>query len=564
MKYSSFIVVFLLLNVFNSMSGQNQHHHRSVLNRTEKWKPGRIDDILHVVDSFFYENGILKEVAESIIKRERFLIVDSIAVNQRKIMDKEGNLILEENFQDGQIIAIKSCYPQYLNLIPNGSFEQHSEIPLHTIEKVFVGRVRCKPIDSIVKTDTLHIDISGNDTTRHFLITRETRSNCDFDSSRTLNQYVLIEKNRDVVDSIYVKMPYSVHKGSYIKRKAHICNYEDVEIKVPGWKSLGRQFPYIYTLENNAPHSPLWGIADKIFVFNGIAGNSFVKLSSTGWWAPNCNPYYSHPLLQTTLNSTMSKGDKYSLEFWLWKPYSYPKGCSLNISFSELPVTMDNNQDYIKSMINVKAFNDSTTGQWQKVTLSFKAPEFARYMTIGFFNTSTECKLITQSDTLLSRWCYLDGFVLIAEDHKDEVLPNFQPNTTVPLENVTKDEPIMIYNHQIIEKDSSIVLENILFEIDSSNLLPESLSALRKLQLLLEMHPEISIKICGHSDDTGSEEYNKQLSDKRAKAVVLKLIEFGIDANRLSWEGYGSSVPVNDNRNEEGRAKNRRVEFVVL
>ncbi|ASB49378.1 OmpA family protein [Alkalitalea saponilacus] len=563
MNYPSFVVMLLLFVAISSISGQSKHHRRTVLNTTEKWEPGRIDDTRHVVDSFFYKNGTLKEVAESRIKRERFRVIDSIAVNKRKVWAKDGNLVLEENFKDGKRVLVNCYFPPYLNLIPNGSFEKHSEIPPHIIEKCFVNTVQCQPIDSVIRTELVHTHIKDIDTTKYTLITRETRSGCPLDFSRVVMQYVLVEKNGYVIDSIYANSLYSVHKEIYHRSKAHICNYEDIAIIVPGWKSLGRKFPNIYNVESNTPHSPLWGLADRVFYFNSIEGNSFIELSSGGGLA-NCNPFYNHPLLQTKLNSTMLKGDKYHLEFWLWKPYSYPVDYSLNISFSEHPVTLDNFQNYFHSLVNVESFHDIIVHQWQKVTLSFEAPEFARYMTIGFFNTLKEITPSIQRSSVLSRWCYVDGFILVAHDYKDKALPNFYPESSDFTETSTVDVPVMVFNHQKVEKDTPIVLENILFEVDSYNLLAESIPDLLELVSFMQQHPNRNIEVAGHTDDSGSDEYNKQLSVKRAKAVVQKLIELEIDAARLSWKGYGSTIPVSDNISEEGRSKNRRVEFMVL
>ena len=77
-------------------------------------------------------------------------------------------------------------------------------------------------------------------------------------------------------------------------------------------------------------------------------------------------------------------------------------------------------------------------------------------------------------------------------------------------------------------------------------------------------NPNIKVQISGHTDNTGTDEYNMQLSLDRAKAVADYLISKGIDAKRLTWRGYGASKPVADNTTEEGRAMNRRTEFTVV
>ena len=78
-------------------------------------------------------------------------------------------------------------------------------------------------------------------------------------------------------------------------------------------------------------------------------------------------------------------------------------------------------------------------------------------------------------------------------------------------------------------------------------------------------HPEIAhIRVEGHTDNTGSEATNRDLSDRRAKAVVKYLTDKGVAADRVVGQGYGPDRPVADNGTDEGRASNRRVEFVIV
>lgn len=76
--------------------------------------------------------------------------------------------------------------------------------------------------------------------------------------------------------------------------------------------------------------------------------------------------------------------------------------------------------------------------------------------------------------------------------------------------------------------------------------------------------PSIAIEVRGHTDNRGSEELNKRLSEQRAKAVVAMLVSMGIDKSRLTAKGFGSSQPLADNSTEENRARNRRTEFVIM
>lgn len=79
---------------------------------------------------------------------------------------------------------------------------------------------------------------------------------------------------------------------------------------------------------------------------------------------------------------------------------------------------------------------------------------------------------------------------------------------------------------------------------------------------MMKKHSELSFIIEGHTDSDGQDDFNQKLSEQRANTVKNTLVELGIDASRLTCAGYGESRPVSDNTTPEGKAANRRVEFV--
>ena len=114
-----------------------------------------------------------------------------------------------------------------------------------------------------------------------------------------------------------------------------------------------------------------------------------------------------------------------------------------------------------------------------------------------------------------------------------------------------------------IAEDGSIALYGILFDPDSATIKPESRTTLGQIAALFNSKPELDIVIVGHTDNKGSLVYNMELSERRAKAVEAALVkDFGIGQTRLSAWGVGYLSPVASNRNDAGRAKNRRVELV--
>ncbi len=105
--------------------------------------------------------------------------------------------------------------------------------------------------------------------------------------------------------------------------------------------------------------------------------------------------------------------------------------------------------------------------------------------------------------------------------------------------------------------------DTVLFDFDSAELKPEASEVLDRIVEVLELLPDATAQIRGHTDDVGTEEYNLGLSQDRADAVRAYLVDAGIDASRLSTEGVGFAEPVASNDTDEGRARNRRVEVIL-
>jgi outer membrane protein OmpA-like peptidoglycan-associated protein/tetratricopeptide (TPR) repeat protein len=114
-----------------------------------------------------------------------------------------------------------------------------------------------------------------------------------------------------------------------------------------------------------------------------------------------------------------------------------------------------------------------------------------------------------------------------------------------------------------VKPGKKFVLPNVFFDFDSDILKPESNDELQKLTDFLRNNQRLKVEISGHTDNVGSNVYNQELSEKRAKAILNYLITF-IDPSRLTYKGYGPNVPVSTNDTEEGRALNRRSEVKIL
>ena len=154
-------------------------------------------------------------------------------------------------------------------------------------------------------------------------------------------------------------------------------------------------------------------------------------------------------------------------------------------------------------------------------------------------------------------------------------LPNVAKPTRFKLSSVSnKDENDRFYIKNIrlakgavplydrLASEGKIVTYAITFETGKADLKPESMVEINRIAKLMKENPGLEFEVQGHCDATGSDRVNDPLSQKRAEAIVAALVEQDIAAARLTPVGKGFHAPIASNATDEGRAKNRRVEFV--
>ncbi|MBL7857653.1 MAG: OmpA family protein [Cyclobacteriaceae bacterium] len=143
------------------------------------------------------------------------------------------------------------------------------------------------------------------------------------------------------------------------------------------------------------------------------------------------------------------------------------------------------------------------------------------------------------------------GYLFKSVNFNYSVISNFEPL-------------VMDIDLEKAERGSTVVLNNIFFEVDKFDLQKKSETELQKLIRFLNENPQIHVEIGGHTDNTGSVQYNRQLSEKRAQSVFNYLMANRVDAKRISRKGYGSEKPVASNETEAGKSQNRRIEFKIV
>ncbi len=164
---------------------------------------------------------------------------------------------------------------------------------------------------------------------------------------------------------------------------------------------------------------------------------------------------------------------------------------------------------------------------------------------------------------------YVDQYRVTVDPDSRVVVPSTLAFATIP----DKDQPLIFTNVRIAQggganiigkkfTDAKLITHGINFDYDKATLKPESMGTLNMIQKIMTGDPEVKFEVGGHTDGDGDAAYNLKLSQQRADAVRSQLIAKGIDGARLTAKGYGKTKPIADNTTDEGKANNRRVEFV--
>ncbi|MCF8237272.1 MAG: OmpA family protein [Saprospiraceae bacterium] len=259
---------------------------------------------------------------------------------------------------------------------------------------------------------------------------------------------------------------------------------------------------------------------------------------------PHCREY-----LQVRLKEPLVSGQKYAFECWVSHLPSSMTINKIGIAFPFEPLSNEDDAplDLIPTWETSSQVSCSR-GRWKKLIGSFTAASETRHMIVGNFRTdqATSAKAAKQ-DPLPFAYYYFDDFRL-------SKLPPILP-VPVVMPDMTAFYP---------QPGMLIRFKDIYFDWDQDLLLPAAYPELNKLVMLLHRFPEMSIEVIGHTDIQGSDWYNLNLSKRRAQTVIRYLEEKQVDSKRLKWSGKGARQPIADNATEEGRRKNRRVEFLIV
>ena len=324
-------------------------------------------------------------------------------------------------------------------------------------------------------------------------------------------------------------------------RPPSISAYQNYDF-VPGDKII---FDDDFTEDQNGEFPSHWNLDAGQAVVKEVAGKASFSLTEGNY----CRVY---PLMKTKSYLT----DPFTIEF----DY-YPNGSAAG------PVVFlaYKDKDGNKQEANIQ-FNENGAVETGYLPKDFSA-DYPNEDDNTFFNKWHHCALIYKNNQLK---CYVDQYRILVIPNVGIVPTSFGFGGIGDMNNpivITNIRAAAGGNMNMIGKKftaSKIVTHGITFDVDKTDIKPQSMGTLNMIVRIMKNNPGLKFEIDGHTDNTGNAEQNMTLSQKRADAVKAELTGMGINASRLSTKGFGDTKPVDSNDTPEGRANNRRVEFVKI
>jgi OmpA-OmpF porin, OOP family len=337
-----------------------------------------------------------------------------------------------------------------------------------------------------------------------------------------------------------------------------------------GWHKVQESdTPDYFNLSNDHPYNNIF--KDFLGGTKPKSGNGYV-----GIFCLRVNPKRSikniREFIESPLLTTLEKDSLYKVEISLCLDAESNIAIkSFGIYFSRTPThfIQDSKMFVFKPQIEFNSSFLDSTNNWITLESLYKALGNEKYVVLGNFKPDniiiTKPVFTYQEKGKKKKWelvprekasyYYLDDVKIEKVTLSDNV-----PIVTMKIDETIKDT----FNLNEIQLDTAILLKNIIFEFNKSDLLPQSYEEINKLYHLMITHNNIRIKLEGYTDNIGSYEFNLQLSIKRVESVVNYLVKNNIDPTRIEFSGYSFTHPVASNETEEGRKLNRRVTFKVI
>jgi OOP family OmpA-OmpF porin len=315
---------------------------------------------------------------------------------------------------------------------------------------------------------------------------------------------------------------------------------------LPGWSSPNKGTPDHY-------HQCSWGDNDVPFNWAGQSNaRSGMGYAGIYTWSDNGKNYREY--IQYELLKPLEKGARYRVEFhFKLSSYSVFATDRMGLIFSDSVLSRTDDKLIKRTPALVKMNPAGFSGSaWEHASAEYTARGGERTLVIGNFSDDRSTHHVLLADRKgksfmlsSSAYYYIDDVSLV--------------QTWPPLP-VPPGDTLTWTDGRPIEPNEIYLLKNIQFEFNSYEVMVVIHPDLDKLVEVLKGRPEWKVELTGHTDDLGSDQYNLELSQNRARSVGVYLVSKGIAESRITTRGVGKQQPVTSKVDEEARSTNRRVE----
>jgi outer membrane protein OmpA-like peptidoglycan-associated protein len=214
--------------------------------------------------------------------------------------------------------------------------------------------------------------------------------------------------------------------------------------------------------------------------------------------------------------------------------------------------------------LNTQVLNYKT--RWMKVQCTYTARGGEQYLTLGSFRNHKDLELIKVPGNVPESYYYMEDISLVPIRNEKQCACNFEDRR---IQSENRDTTLQFVEDEVsvfdkLKVGDTMVLDNIHFNNDESDLLAESFEMLAELLVFMQTHKTARVQLDGHTSSVGEYLHNLVLSRKRAAAVQRFLMNNGVSEERIETNGFGPQYPIADNSTEAGQKENRRVEFRLL
>ena len=296
------------------------------------------------------------------------------------------------------------------------------------------------------------------------------------------------------------------------------------------------------TNEENGEFPSRWDLYKGAAEIGEVNGETVIMFLDGGGtiipYLKNSKEDYLPEVFTLEFDAYFEKGNKFH-RYWISfndkKNQAY-KGIKGNLTVYANGIEFENTDKRYPGTERLN-WTENPKGQWRHISIAYTKGKFKAYM--------DDTRLINVPHLEGELW----GITIKAE------------NDNMFIKNIRMAKGGVKY-YDRVQTDGKIIVNGIRFDIGKATLKPESMGPINKIYSLMAKNTDINFSVEGHTDSDGNETTNQKLSEERAKAVMNKLTEMGIAKSRLKSAGFGESKPLDNNSSPEGKANNRRVEFV--